>query len=133
MKTFRLEEATALLGTLRPLVCEIVRLRRDLAIGLLEVDAAARMQPDAGMSGRAATLANQARVLQARIARLAEDIQSYGCTLKDIDLGLLDFPAIRSGQLINLCWKLDEPTIAFWHGMDEGFAARKSLSRRRNQ
>ncbi|MDQ6780886.1 MAG: DUF2203 domain-containing protein [Candidatus Eremiobacteraeota bacterium] len=131
MKIFRLEEANALLPRLRPLLEELLRSRRDFAIGLLEVEAAARMQPEGHAAGRASTLANHARDLHARVAELVGGIEAYGCVVKDLDLGLLDFPALRAGQLVNLCWKFDEPSIAFWHRMDEGFPARKSLSRRR--
>jgi hypothetical protein len=129
MKVFRLEEATALLPVIRPLVTELVEARRDLAIGLLEVEAAVRMQSEPATSGRAATLSEGIRKVQLRIIDLLEKIQSPGCVVKDIDLGLVDFPAMRGDRLINLCWKLDEPAIGFWHGMDEGFASRKPLKR----
>jgi hypothetical protein len=54
-------------------------------------------------------------------------IQSLGCVVKDIDLGLIDLPATREGQPIYLCWKAGEPAVAYWHGIDEGFASRKPL------
>jgi hypothetical protein len=130
MKVFRLEEATGLLPVLRPLVTELVQCRRDLAIGLLEVEAAVRMQSEPPTGGRAATLSDRIRKVQLRIIELLEQIQSHGCVIKDIDLGLVDFPAMRGDRVINLCWKMDEPTISFWHGMDEGFSSRKPLKRR---
>jgi hypothetical protein len=131
MKVFRLEEANALLPTIRPLVAEILEARRDIAIGLLEAQAAERMPAQAASSGRSQARIDRARDLQARIVELVEQIQSVGCTVKDLDLGLVDFPALRGGQLINLCWKMDEPSVLFWHGIDEGFVARKSIARRR--
>lgn len=129
MKVFRLEEATALLPAIRPLVAQLVESRRDLAIGLLEVEAAVRMQTEPATVGRAATLSEGIRKVQQRIIDLLDKIQSNGCVVKDIDLGLVDFPAMRGDRLVNLCWKLDEPSISFWHGMDEGFTARKPLKR----
>ena len=131
MRIFRLEEATALLPTLRPLLEQLVHARRDFAIRLLEVDATQRMQAESAAAGRASTLAKHARDLQARVLALVDEIQEHGCVVKDLDLGLVDFPALRGGQVVNLCWKMDEPAISFWHRMDEGFAARKSISRRR--
>jgi len=131
MRIFRLEEATALLPKVRPLLEQLVTARRDFAIGLLEVDAAQRMPGEPGPAARASTLANHARDLQARVKALVDQIQEYGCIVKDLDLGLVDFPTLRAGQLVNLCWKMDEPSIVFWHRMDEGFASRKSISRRR--
>lgn len=131
MKVFRLEEANALLPVVRPLLEQLVTKRRDLAIKLLEADTAQRMASDAGGAQRAATQAGLAEGMHAEVLALIDAIQKHGCVVKDMDLGLVDFAALRNGQLVNLCWKMDEPTIAFWHGMDEGFSARKSISRRR--
>jgi hypothetical protein len=131
VKVFRLEEASALLPVLRPLIEDLVCKRRDLAIKLLEAQTAKLMIADAGGAQRAAVQDAQAQEMQAALVALIERIQSHGCTVKDLDLGLLDFPALRGGQLVNLCWKMDETEIGFWHGIDEGFSARKSISRRR--
>jgi hypothetical protein len=131
MKVFRLDEAIALLPTVRPMVVALVDKRRDLAIKLLEADTAARMSSDANGAQRAATQATQAEELHAQVLALIDEVQKHGCIVKDLDLGLVDFPALRGGQLINLCWKMDEKTISFWHGMDEGFSHRKSIARRR--
>jgi hypothetical protein len=129
MKVFRLEEAAALLPTIRPLVDDMLQARRDLAIDLLEVDAAQRMPAEQPGSGRTRLIEDRARDHQMRIVELVEKIHSYGCIVKDVDLGLVDFPALRSGELVNLCWKKDEPTIAFWHGVEEGFSSRRPLKR----
>jgi hypothetical protein len=131
VKVFRLEEASALLPVVRPLLEELVRRRRDLAIKLLEADTAQRMAADAGGAQRAATQAKQAEEMQEELLGLIDAVHKHGCIVKDMDLGLVDFPALRNGQLINLCWKMDEPAIAFWHNMDEGFSSRKSIARRR--
>lgn len=131
LKVFRLEEANALLPVVRPLLEQLVRKRRDFAIKLLEADTAARMAGDAGGAQRAATQAKQAEQMHEEVVALIESVQKHGCIVKDLDLGLVDFPALRAGQLVNLCWKMDEPTIGFWHAMDEGFSARKSIARRR--
>jgi hypothetical protein len=49
--------------------------------------------------------------------------------LRDVDSGLVDFPArVRGGRTVFLCWRLGEPEIAFWHGTNEGFAGRKPLT-----
>jgi hypothetical protein len=54
-------------------------------------------------------------------------IHSFGCLLKDLDIGLIDFPTLLRGREVYLCWKLGETGIAFWHGVDEGFGGRKSI------
>jgi hypothetical protein len=54
-------------------------------------------------------------------------IQQTGCVVKDVETGLVDFPSLREGEEIYLCWKLGEKRIGYWHGMEEGFAGRKPL------
>jgi hypothetical protein len=58
---------------------------------------------------------------------LINEVQEYGCVIKDLDIGLLDFPTLFRGREVYLCWKLGEPAIAYWHGVDEGFAGRKKI------
>jgi hypothetical protein len=66
---------------------------------------------------------SSARELQAAI----EKIQEYGCLVKDLDAGLIDFPTLFNGQEVYLCWKLGESGIRFWHGVEEGFRGRKPI------
>lgn len=54
-------------------------------------------------------------------------ILETGCLVKDLDEGLVDFPTLREGEEVYLCWKLGEDRIGFWHGIEEGFAGRKPL------
>ena len=56
-----------------------------------------------------------------------EGVQEIGCQVKDLDIGLVDFPTLFRGVEVYLCWKLGEPEIAFWHGVDEGFRGRKAI------
>jgi len=58
-----------------------------------------------------------------------ESVQELGCVVKDLDIGLIDFPTLFRGEEVYLCWKLGEPVIAFWHGVDEGFRGRKAIDR----
>lgn len=62
-----------------------------------------------------------------RLAEIVNRIQDSGVLVKDLDIGLIDFPSLLDGEEIYLCWKLGEDHIAFWHGIDEGFAGRKLL------
>ncbi len=62
-----------------------------------------------------------------KIREVINRIQETGCVLKDLDEGLVDFPAMLGGREVYLCWKLGEERIGYWHGMDEGFAGRKPL------
>ncbi|HEX5482377.1 MAG TPA: DUF2203 domain-containing protein [Terriglobia bacterium] len=63
----------------------------------------------------------------ARLEEVVNQIQETGCVVKDLDMGLVDFPALHNGQEVYLCWKLGEKRIDYWHGVEEGFAGRKPL------
>jgi hypothetical protein len=132
MKFFSTEKANALIPRLSPLVEELLKKRRDLAIKLLESDPALRVPPPSIRTSRLAGLRSpfpppRFGELKSDIVRLIHRIESLGCIVKDIDLGLVDFPSTRSGEPIYLCWKAGEAYIAHWHGLDEGFSERKLL------
>lgn len=54
-------------------------------------------------------------------------IEQAGCVVKDLDVGLVDFPSVVNDEQVYLCWKLGEERIRYWHRMDEGFTGRKPL------
>jgi hypothetical protein len=66
-----------------------------------------------------------AAVKQAQAAM--EEIHALGGVPKGLEEGLVDFPHLRDGRVVNLCWKFGETRIQWWHGMDEGYSARKPL------
>jgi hypothetical protein len=61
------------------------------------------------------------------LSRALGELEAVEVVLRDIDRGLVDFPAIRDGEEVYLCWLLDEPEIGFWHAPETGFAGRVSL------
>jgi len=65
-----------------------------------------------------------------RVRDSLAEIDSIGVQVKDLDIGLLDFPCEVDGSIVLLCWKLGEKTIAHWHGTSEGFAGRKPIDER---
>lgn len=65
--------------------------------------------------------------LAARMQAGLDEIMGLGGVAKDVGLGLVDFPHLRQGEVVNLCWKHGERQIRFWHGLDEGYAGRKPL------
>jgi hypothetical protein len=56
-----------------------------------------------------------------------ERLEEIGVQVKDLDLGLLDFPSEREGEPVLLCWHVGEDSVAFWHGLEEGYAGRKPI------
>jgi len=85
-------------------------------------------------SGGSMVNRDQFRVERARseaagdaLKKAIEDIHEIGCQVKDLDIGLLDFPTLYRGREVLLCWKLGESGIGYWHGLEEGFRGRKPL------
>jgi hypothetical protein len=70
--------------------------------------------------------AEKEKALQ-RVKDALAEIDSTGVQVKDLDVGLLDFPCLVNDQLILLCWKLGEKQITHWHGVEEGFQGRKPI------
>ncbi len=130
MKLFSPEKANALIPVLEPLLAELWSKRRELAIRLLENDPALRVRRrmGAGMAGpERRAEARRSTELKAEVVKLIGRIEAHGCIVKDLDLGLLDFPALREGTPVYLCWKAGESEIAHWHGTDENFYDRRGL------
>ena len=69
------------------------------------------------------------RNIEEEIKELMDELSSLGCEYKDLSFtqGLVDFPSIIDGQNVYLCWKSDEPTLLYYHGIYEGFAGRKLI------
>lgn len=72
-----------------------------------------------------------ARALVEDIEAASNEIAALGGQLKDLSLGLVDFPGIHAGEEVLLCWQYGEPQVAFWHRPAEGFAGRRRLPGRR--
>jgi len=128
---FTLGEAQALVPMLEE------RLRRAISLKDSLAEAAGELQAESErirMAGGA--LVDREKLLEtvsrrdtaaAHLRDVLESIQESGCLVKDLDIGLLDFPAMFRGEEVCLCWKLGEPEIRFWHGLSEGFRGRKPI------
>jgi len=64
-----------------------------------------------------------------KLDALVHRIQGTGALLKDINMGLLDFPALREGREVYLCWQYGESDIAYWHEVEAGYAGRQPIER----
>jgi hypothetical protein len=127
---FSIEEANEALDELRPLTEKLVGHRR--ALVTLQERQAAVTTRIAGNGGNVEP--HELEDVQERldeevagIARCVARIHETGALVKDLDVGLVDFPATRDGEEILLCWRLGEAEVGFWHGLDEGFSGRKPL------
>jgi hypothetical protein len=127
---FTPEEANALLDQVRPVAEALVAHRRAFT-----VSAARRARLTARISGNGGDLDPQEpRELDEEleqeaeaVARAVKQLEQLGVLVKDLDRGLVDFPALRGDEEVLLCWQVGEPEIAYWHGVEEGFAGRKPL------
>ena len=81
------------------------------------------MVDQAAWKTRAERLERSARDMRSGL----EEIQRLGGAAKDLAMGLVDFPHLRDGRVVNLCWRFGEERITHWHGLDEGYARRKPL------
>jgi len=81
--------------------------------------------------GYTATDLNEAQTELGGLADVAlacvERLEELGVVLKDLDLGLLDFPSIREGEEVLLCWQVGEDSVSSWHSLEEGYAGRKPI------
>jgi hypothetical protein len=127
---FTLDEANEAVDELRPTVELMVEHRRRF---LAAQHRRGDLTEQAGSNGGDLTPTDFAEVEReleeeaTTLARCIERIQSAGALVKDLDRGLLDFPSLRAGKEILLCWHLGEDEIEFWHGPEDGFAGRKPL------
>ena len=125
MKLFTVEEANALLPSVRQLLQRIQQSRRRLA-AFKEEAAQAAEQADQGGGGMAGGVL-YARLLTNFAAEMSE-IEAMGVQLKDFERGLVDFPSLRDGRVVLLCWQLGEgDELEWWHDMDAGFGGRTPL------
>jgi hypothetical protein len=77
----------------------------------------------------AARKAAREKAIQSAKDTLSE-INAIGVQVKDLEIGLLDFPCLVDGEIILLCWRMGEPTITHWHGAEEGYAGRRPIDGR---
>ena len=130
MRHFTPEEANAALEQVGPLVERMVEQRREHLDALERQEELERRIRGNGGGIPPATLAETAAEVD-RIARslaqTVDEIADHGAEVKDLDEGLIDFPALRHGETVLLCWKLGEDEIRYWHRIEDGFAGRQEL------
>jgi hypothetical protein len=130
-RTFTLDEAQALLAVLESLLRTAIDGKNAAERIEQEFKAvSSRVFLNGGTLLDVAQLAGRKREKE-RLTRKIKDalaeIEAAGVLVKDLEIGLLDFPCQVEGNTILLCWKLGEKTIAHWHGTDEGYRYRKPI------
>jgi hypothetical protein len=133
-KLFTLSEAEKTRVELEPSLIEAMESRRKMVD--LEAEILALTERIVRMGGvsipyeKAAATRNERDRVAASLQEAVDRIHSTGCVIKDLDVGLLDFPARLDNQNVYLCWRLGEDRIRYYHRQDEGFAGRKPIDPR---
>jgi hypothetical protein len=127
-RTFTPDEANNALGQVRPLAERMVELRARLSELEDEQREVVRIVAGNGSGegvgdARTPEFAKLAREFQ----EVVDELTLIGVQLKDADTGLLDFPSIRAGEEVLLCWRVGEAAVDWYHGLDDGFAGRRRI------
>jgi len=120
---FTLQEANETLDIIRPLMDEVHQIRRKILEK--QPEAWPAIEKSVGNGGNRA-LSDMVQDFE-KLESLIHSILETGVLIKDINLGLLDFPALRGGREVYLCWQYGEGEIAFWHEIEAGFAGRQPI------
>ena len=120
---FTLSEANQVLITIRPLMDEVQAIRQKIVS--TQPDAWSAIEKSVG-NGGSRVLSKMVQDFE-RLDALVHQILDTGVLIKDVNIGLLDFPALRNGREVYLCWQHGEDDIAFWHEVDAGFAGRQPI------
>ncbi|MEK7524224.1 MAG: DUF2203 domain-containing protein [Patescibacteria group bacterium] len=124
-KQFTLESANRALSLVRPIVSDILTKMRAAEVIHGEVKT-----EKARLSMSETTLLDKLKAAETLLNQVEyhmKELQSVGTLLKDLSLGLIDFPFEHEGRTIYLCWMPGEPEVKFWHEMYQGFSHRKSI------
>lgn len=133
-RTFTLDEAHTLLPVLESLLKQGIQAKKLIEDVDAELQATThRIFMNGGTLVNVVQLARRKAEREKAIQRIKDaiaEIDSTGVQVKDLDVGLLDFPCKVEGEIILLCWKLGEDKITHWHNTTEGFAGRKPIDER---
>jgi len=133
-RTFTLQEAQTLLPVLESLLRTAIDGKKFIeSVDNEFQDLAHRVFLSGGLFINIVTLARRKAEREKTVQRVKDavaEIDAIGVKVKDLDIGLLDFPCEVDGRTVLLCWKLGEREITHWHGVSEGFAGRKPIDER---
>jgi hypothetical protein len=136
-RTFTLEEAQSLLPILESLLRTAIDGKKLIeAVDTEFQELAHRVFLSGGLFVNVVQIARRKAEREKTIQRVKDalaEINATGVQVKDLDIGLLDFPCEVDGRVVLLCWKLGEQGITHWHGIEEGFAGRKPIDERINK
>jgi hypothetical protein len=129
-RLFTPREANSALAEVRPIAERLVAVRARMR-QLAETQSENILAIGGNGVGYAATDLKAAQggleQLAAEAGEAIDELDALGVVVKDLDLGLLDFPAMRDGEEIELCWRVGEEAVEYWHPLEAGFRGRKPI------
>jgi hypothetical protein len=126
-KTFLLDEANAIVPRFQLLMEKLQRGALQLNAEIETLARETGIEPSALTPDDLLRTRPTARMLIEELDAIVHEIEESGAYLKDVQLGLVDFPSERDGEIVYLCWQFGEPEVAFWHRTEDGFAGRQAL------
>ena len=123
-KYFSVEEANSVLEELSSIVKELVELKNSIEVNVPKLKP---VMKKLGSNGGGHKDLNLHLVSIKKMEELINTLNAAGCILKDVNQGLIDFPHLKDGREVYLCWKLGEKRVSYWHEVDAGYAGRKPI------
>jgi len=121
---FTPQEASKLLPDIKPRMKELIEKKKVIAVLNAELERLSLLRI------RSAELSEKASLLDTLVEQMTRkiaELEDLGVKVKDLDTGLIDFPADRYGDKVMLCWRYGESEVSYWHKLNEGFVNRRSL------
>ena len=129
-KQFTVEQANRTLPLVRRIVEDIVVVYRRWSVRIDEFEVASINSRPEAPDERATQLEREALALASEIAGYERELAQLGVRCTSHSAGLVDFPAVLDGRPVDLCWRLGEPAVQYWHELGAGYEARRPLSSR---
>jgi hypothetical protein len=126
-RLFTVNEANASLPKLRPLVEQVLENIRRLKSASETTIRKERLDPESPNLMNRLREDGEIAKLIGQITGWVEEINAHGCICKGVEQGLIDFPCLLGTEVVFLCWQIGEPSVSYWHRIEDGFSGRKPL------
>ena len=124
-RTYTIEEANDLIPQVRAVLLQLAVEQRRLDASHAEMHRQLDNNGDPDSAASAVRKEVEVAEIREGMRTLLVHLGTLGIELRDVEMGLVDFPGERDGAAVWLCWRLADPRVEFWHGTDEGYASRK--------
>ena len=124
-RSYTIEQANALMPQVRAVLLQLAVEQRRMDSVHAEMHRMLAGNGDPASAAEASRMERETAGIAEGMRTLVNLLEELGVQLRDVEMGLVDFPGERDGGHVWLCWRLSDPTVAFWHGTDEGYATRR--------